>query len=710
MGGVAFDQLALVVLFLFAVWFMGRVFKILRLPSVLGEFLAGLLLGPECFDLVPFASNGKCPPLDLGRRRLGGGGDEDEYVTGCKNILWWNGDHIIDIWSFAGTVGVTMLIMESGMHINFKKVRVVGFKALIVAIIGTAGPLLAGIALVEAFFPGKAYPDGFAAGCALAPTSVGISIKLLDDAKMLNSVAGQTTLTAAFVDDVFSLVLLVLLASLAPGDANPGVIIAITIGAFLFLGLGVVLANLVFPRLTEVLDLIPTVKAASIQPRDEVHLLMMLTSLVFFSYVGSEIGSHLLGAFVAGMCWVKVNRSHQIWVAQLKRIIRWLVRIFFAATVGFAVPLQEMLTAKAFGYGTALGLVPGILMKVSSGMAARLPWARPEDKELAAKASPATCGGAYQPLQYLVGMAMVARGEFAFLVAREARSLTIDNTDPVEHMMTADVYAMVTWALVWALVTAPFLFKWALNMYQRAAPVVRGAKIGGANASGLDFCIRVIGQHHVGVLHEILNVLHAEGVDVIECRAEKTADDEDMDTFIVQSRGKQKDFDDEKLEDMRHHLQELVGHHAHVAFECTPGDEEVNDDGSPFRIARMEVLAEHTHLDLEAYHEHVKEVEEQHTQRSERRVRARARSKDLNISSTSSGKAPAAAPSPATAPVEPATNGSGQKEPTNGDANVVVEAVCAEKPGDKDNEIVIESVESGPASTSPDRVNGCSTV
>ena len=53
---------------------------------------------------------------------------------------------------------------------------------------------------------------------SLAP-QVGISIKLLSDAKMLNSMAGQTTLTAAFIDDVFSLVLLVLLASLSEGQA-----------------------------------------------------------------------------------------------------------------------------------------------------------------------------------------------------------------------------------------------------------------------------------------------------------------------------------------------------------------------------------------------------------------------------------------------------------------------------------------------------------
>ena len=51
------------------------------------------------------------------------------------------GDEVLftnDIWSFAGTVGVTLLIMESGMHINFEKVKLIGGKAFVVAIIGTA--------------------------------------------------------------------------------------------------------------------------------------------------------------------------------------------------------------------------------------------------------------------------------------------------------------------------------------------------------------------------------------------------------------------------------------------------------------------------------------------------------------------------------------------------------------------------------------------
>jgi hypothetical protein len=135
-----------------------------------------------------------------------GSGGED-----CSQIAWlrWTGgtsgarggaggSPIVNIWTFVGNVGVTLMIFQSGMHIHFDKVAQVGRKAFVVAIFGTALPLLTGMAVVGGL-TGEYYPSGFAAGCAFAPTSIDISIKLLDESKMLNSLAGQTTLTAACV-------------------------------------------------------------------------------------------------------------------------------------------------------------------------------------------------------------------------------------------------------------------------------------------------------------------------------------------------------------------------------------------------------------------------------------------------------------------------------------------------------------------------------
>ena len=130
-----------------------------------------------------------------------------------------------------------------------------------------------------------------------------------------------------------------LLNALASGTADALSIVLTTCLAFLFLGGGVVLAKYVYVHLpSRVLDRVPEAPGASIQPRDELQLGIMLISLVLYSWVGALIGSHLLGAFVAGMCFTKVPKSHAIWAAQLKRITRWLIRIFFAASVGFAVP------------------------------------------------------------------------------------------------------------------------------------------------------------------------------------------------------------------------------------------------------------------------------------------------------------------------------------------------------------------------------------
>jgi len=66
------------------------------------------------------------------------------------------------------------------------------------------------------------------------------------------------------------------------------------------------------------------------------------------------------------------------------------------------------------------------------------------------------------------------------------------------------------------------------------------------------------------MLHEVLDTLHSEGLDIVECHAaviggERNAKHEDADVFIVRPRGKQKDFDNEKLAELKHSLMEMLG-------------------------------------------------------------------------------------------------------------------------------------------------------
>ena len=299
MGGFEFGIGLEVTLFLFAVWASGRLFQmVLKLPPILGYLAVGILFGPRVLDMVPYASNGLCdsyanPQDDFvsgsgsdwaisgsgsGRRLAGSGSGSGGSV--CTNVPWarldGEGKYISNIWTFIGNVGVTLMIMESGMHIHFDKVVLVGKKALVVAIVGTSLPIIMGIIAVGALYSNEGsnswYPWGVSAGCAFAPTSVGISIKLLDESKMLNSMAGQTTLIAAFIDDVFSLVTLVILQTLATGDITPQGIIVPLCSSFAFLGIGVLLAIYAFPKIPKlILSRIPLKKNVSIQPRDEVR-------------------------------------------------------------------------------------------------------------------------------------------------------------------------------------------------------------------------------------------------------------------------------------------------------------------------------------------------------------------------------------------------------------------------------------------------------
>jgi len=344
-----------------------------------------------------------------------------------------------------------------------------------------------------------------------------------------------------------------------------GIVIQIII-SFAFLGIGTLIAIYGGPKLKPwVLDRVKTKANVSIQPRDELHMGIMFGALCIAGYIAyALIGSHLLGAFVAGMCFVKVPRSQQIWNNQMKRLLAWGVHIFFAATVGFAIPVKEMLTFDAFWRGAVLAIGPTIATKMISGMCAHMTIVGDKRKSLARRASILTRSGHVQPVQLLVGIAMVARGEFAYLVAKEARGLEDKTSDKeAAFMLSKETYAWTIWALVFATIASPVLFKWALTVYSRAAPIERGTQIGGSELGedtehkGRPFAIRIVGKHHVGLLKEMLDFFHGAGLDTLETRAESDGLF-DVDVFTVRSRGKQADFDDEKLEEIRHGLEELL--------------------------------------------------------------------------------------------------------------------------------------------------------
>jgi len=514
-----FSHILRVVAFLALIWIFGRACKLISLSPIIGWLAAGMLLGPQS-------------PLSLIDRA-----HQDQ-------------------WMLLGTLGVTLLIAESGTHIHFEKIKKVGVSAVFVALIGTFLPLVLGFGLVFLFEYGSdtklstQCTAAFAVGCSMAPTSVGVALKLLTEANELNSLSGQLIVTAAFLDDVFSIILLVILQSLKSSDdddaSSPstawGFVVLLCskfLFCFLFLAAGVVLAKYLFGGLVgKLLHRIPSYDEVNYQPRDEVHLLLMLSVLVSYSVIGDRIGSHLLGAFIAGMSFSSVSRSMYVWRRQMKRLCQWLIKLFFACSVAFTVPTEQLFSGSAFGKGLVLAVTAGVAGKLGSGFVC------PRDT------------------RWTVGFAMVGRGEFAYLVAARALDL---------KLMSEGQYAVVVWALLIAVIVAPMAFGYVLRRKERA----EGMRNGGEGVKW--FTIKAECGHHTGVHFEVVDVLHNLKLDILEAKVE-TDGDTDCSEFVVGVGGKNSDFlSRDKMEEILHDIREAVGD-TEAQVQLVPIDEELVED------------------------------------------------------------------------------------------------------------------------------------
>src|SRR5688572_17435214 len=136
-------------------------------PAVLGELLAGVLLGTSVLGLV----------------------HHDEEVI-----------HLL------AELGVVLLLFEIGLETNLKRLMAVGSAALMVASVGVVVPFALGVLVARLL--GVDMLASVVAGAALTATSVGITARVMSDLGRLNDPEGQVVLGAAVIDDVMGLIIL----------------------------------------------------------------------------------------------------------------------------------------------------------------------------------------------------------------------------------------------------------------------------------------------------------------------------------------------------------------------------------------------------------------------------------------------------------------------------------------------------------------------
>lgn len=117
------------------------------------------------------------------------------------------------------------------------------------------------------------------------------------------------------------------------------------------MGIAMAMAVKFWPRAinTYILPRLPKKRGeAKVSSDDEGLFLIMMAILITYGTITHFLGTHLWGCFIAGMSFACLDppnhkgHTHHVWVRQTKRMTSWMIRIFFACTVAFSIPVQEL--------------------------------------------------------------------------------------------------------------------------------------------------------------------------------------------------------------------------------------------------------------------------------------------------------------------------------------------------------------------------------
>jgi len=390
--GSSFNEINDTLLFITMVWVVGKVFSRLGMPTLIGEIAVGVIMGPHLLDVVP-----KFEALML-----------------------------------YGEVGLMLLVLEAGLDVDIEMLKLIGARGVGVAVSGSITPL-AIASFLSSQVIGLDWKASLAVGCTLAPTSMGIALNVLKRGKVLNTPTGQLIIAAAVLDDVIALILLAELQVFEAERVQPlRALLPLVASVGLMLGIGWLGTAVVPTLMARGMARVPE------KHREKVLLGVLLFLAIVLVPTCHNLGSsHLLGAFLAGLCFCSDERAHRAWGKQVKRVLQWLLRIFFAATIGFEIPIRDFFSAEVFGQ--ALLLFVAVLGKVATGF-----WVMPlRTAEF-----------------FKVGFAMAAWGEFAFITATTARA---------EGIIDQKTFSAVILAVVISVVVSPILLRWTIVRSSRHA-------------------------------------------------------------------------------------------------------------------------------------------------------------------------------------------------------------------------------------------------
>jgi Kef-type K+ transport system membrane component KefB len=262
---------------------LAELFARLRQPTVVGEILAGVLIGPQVLHLVA--------PSET--------------------------SHVL------AELGVIFLLFNVGLETKPASIFKVGKTAVVVAVLGVAAPMLCGWALMMAWDHNNI--EALFTGTAMVATSVGITARVLGDMGLLDSTAARIILGAAVIDDILGLLVLAAVSSAAQGQVE---LIGIATTALLALGFVAVVTFLGAPALTRVAPHFRRLRAGN--ETFVVAVLLCFGLGLAATYIGVAA---IIGAFLAGMALAEAVEGNHDVHQQVRGATEFLVPFFLVNIV-----------------------------------------------------------------------------------------------------------------------------------------------------------------------------------------------------------------------------------------------------------------------------------------------------------------------------------------------------------------------------------------
>ena len=319
-AGPVADALTDLFLILLAAKLGDELFRRLDQPGLIGEIIAGALVGPAALGLVE--------PTET-----------------------------LEVFA---ELGVVFLLFWVGLETRLSEMLEVGRSALLVGVLGVLLPFAGGLAV--GFAAGEPTATAVFVGVALVATSVGITSAVLLELGAIGSRAGRTILGAAVIDDILAMLLLALAVGLGQEDGVDAPALLVTVGMALafvvFFTLG---GTRLFARSPRLLHA-PRFSESPLLPA----VIICLGLAAFAAHIGLAA---IIGAFLAGMMIAETKEQHPI-EEEVAPLYAFFPPFFFAF-IGTELELTEFVNPETLGMLAGVTLLAVVTKYVGARLGAR---------------------------------------------------------------------------------------------------------------------------------------------------------------------------------------------------------------------------------------------------------------------------------------------------------------------------------------------------